>query len=105
MLRAASAADYKSFIAMNKTELVNTVASQTGIARSEVRTVVDSCFDTIIATLENDGKVALAGFGTFSVTEKSPRSGYNPHSGERIDIPARKAVRFKAGANIDNRVR
>lgn len=52
-----------------------------------------------------DGKVSLAGFGTFSVSEKMPRAGYNPHTGEHIEIPGRRAVRFKCGADMDTRIR
>lgn len=90
---------------MNKTELVAKVAESTGLARADVRAVVDSCLDTIIDVLESDGKVSLAGFGTFSVSEKMPRQGYNPHTGELIEIPARRAVRFKTGATVDDRIR
>lgn len=90
---------------MNKTELVARVADLTGLARADVRSVIDQCFDTIIETLESGDKAAIAGFGTFSVTEKMARTGYNPHSGERIEIPGRKTVRFKGGSIIDSRIR
>ncbi len=52
---------------MNKTELVAKVADITGVGRNDVRAVIDCCFDTITNVLEMDGKVSLAGFGTFSV--------------------------------------
>ena len=90
---------------MNKTELVATVADVTGVSRADVRTVIDSCLDIIIDTLEKDGKVALAGFGTFSVSEKMARAWYNPHTGEHMEIPGRRAVRFKGGAAMDSRIR
>ncbi len=90
---------------MNKTELVTTIAERTGIARGDVRAVVENCIDIIIDVLEDNGRVSLAGFGTFSVSEKMPRAGYNPHTGEHIEIPGRKAVRFKAGASVDSRIR
>ncbi|ROS79839.1 HU family DNA-binding protein [Muribaculaceae bacterium Isolate-042 (Harlan)] len=90
---------------MNKTELVAKVADITGVGRNDVRAVIDCCFDTITNILEMDGKVSLAGFGTFSVSEKMPRAGYNPHTGEHIEIPGRRAVRFKCGADMDTRIR
>lgn len=54
--------------------------------------------------LENNDKVALIGFGTFSVSEKAARTGINPRTKETINIPARKVVKFKPGAEISNKL-
>ncbi len=85
---------------MNKTELVAKVADITGVGRNDVRAVIDCCFDTITNVLEMDGKVSLAGFGTFSVVEKEARTGINPQTKEKIQIPARKVVKFKPAAEL-----
>ena len=65
---------------MNKTEFINAVAEKSG--------------------LKEGGKVALLGFGSFSVAEKSARKGVNPKTKQPIEIPARKSVKFKAGAEL-----
>ena len=60
----------------------------------------ESIRDGFVFILKNDEKVALVGFGSFSVSERSARSGRNPQTGKTIQIPAKKVVRFKAGAEL-----
>lgn len=60
--------------------------------------------EAIAGALENNDKVALIGFGTFSVSEKAARTGINPRTKETINIPARKVVKFKPGAEISNKL-
>ena len=85
---------------MNKTELVNAVAEKAGLTKIDSKKAVDAFVETIAEALKQDDKVALLGFGTFSVTEKSERLGINPKTKETITIAARKAVKFKAGAEL-----
>ena len=56
--------------------------------------------ETVSSELKEGGKVALLGFGSFSVAEKSARKGVNPKTKQPIEIPARKSVKFKAGAEL-----
>ena len=66
----------------------------------DAKNALDATLTSIADALKNDDKVALVGFGTFSVTEKAARTGINPRTKEKIEIPARKVVKFKAGADL-----
>lgn len=89
---------------MNKTELVNAIAEKANLTKVDAKNALDACLEAISGALENNDKVALIGFGTFSVAEKGARTGINPRTKETINIPARKVVKFKPGAEISNKV-
>ncbi len=82
---------------MNKSELIDAVASETDLSRADASRATDAVLDSIIAALGNGDQVALAGFGTFSVRERAARAGRNPQTGETIQIKASKSPGFKAG--------
>ena len=82
---------------MNKLELVKSVAEKTGLTQAATKDVVDAVLDVITDELVKGEKVAIAGFGTFEVSERAAREGRNPRSGEVMNIPASKAPKFKAG--------
>ena len=86
---------------MNKTELVSAVAKQAGLTNAQSKAAVDAVLDAIAGALKNEDKVALLGFGTFSVNERPAREGINPATKQKIQIPARKVVKFKAGAQLE----
>ncbi len=86
---------------MNKTELVSAVAKQAGLTNAQSKAAVDAVLDTIAGALKNEDKVALLGFGTFSVNERPAREGINPATKQKIQIPAKKVVKFKAGAQLE----
>ena len=75
---------------MNKAQLIDAIAEKAGL--------------TIGESLKKDEKVALVGFGSFSVSERSARAGRNPQTGKTIQIPAKKVVRFKAGAELEGQL-
>ena len=79
---------------MNKTELVAAVA-----AKAEL-TKVDATLEVIAGALKKEEKVALLGFGTFSVNKRAARTGINPATKQKIKIAAKKVVKFKAGADL-----
>ena len=85
---------------MNKTEFINAVAAKAGMSKVDGKKAVDAMIETISAEMENGGKVAILGFGSFSVVQKTARKGVNPKTKQAIDIPARKVVKFKAGADL-----
>lgn len=85
---------------MNKTELINAVAEKANLSKVQAKAALDATLNTITEALLKEDKVALIGFGTFSVAEKPARTGINPRTKEKIEIPARKAVKFKAGADL-----
>lgn len=86
---------------MNKTELVNAIAEKANLSKVDAKNALDAALTSVAEALAANDKVALLGFGTFSVTEKGERTGLNPRTKEKIVIPARKAVKFKAGAELN----
>lgn len=85
---------------MNRSDLVNEIAAKAGLTKANAKAALDSCLESIAQALANDDKVALLGFGTFSIQEKEARIGINPRTKEKIEIPARKVVRFKPSADL-----
>jgi len=85
---------------MNKGELVEKLASECNMNKAAAEQVVNSTFSAIAEAMKAGDKVTLVGFGTFSVSERSAREGRNPQTGEKIEIPARKVVKFKAGSKL-----
>ncbi len=90
---------------MNKTELINAIAEKANLTKVDAKNALDATLDAIAGALAANDKVALLGFGTFSVQEKDARTGINPRTKEKIEIPARKAVKFKAGADLEAKVK
>jgi len=90
---------------MNKTEVVNAVALQTGLKKIEAKNAVEAFVNTITDALKEGDKVALLGFGTFSIVEKAERPGINPRTKEAITIAARKVIKFKAGSELSEKVK
>ena len=85
---------------MNKTEFINAVAEKSGLSKVDAKKAVEAFVETVSSELKEGGKMALLGFGSFSVAEKSARKGVNPKTKQPIEIPARKSVKFKAGAEL-----
>lgn len=90
---------------MNKTEFVSAVAEKAGLTKVDAKKAVEAYADVLSDVLKKGDKVALLGFGTFSVVEKGERQGINPKTKEIIKIAARKAVKFKAGAELAEAVK
>lgn len=82
---------------MNKTELVASVATKAEISKKDAEAAVSAVIASITEALADGEKVSLVGFGTFEVKERSARTGLNPRTKEKIEIPASKAPAFKAG--------
>lgn len=89
---------------MNKSELIERVAGDSGLTRSEAGKAVDAVFDNIAKALKKDGKATLVGFGSFTVRKRAARSGRNPKTGESIKIKASKTPAFKAGKALKDAV-
>ncbi|MCH5174859.1 MAG: HU family DNA-binding protein [Prevotellaceae bacterium] len=86
---------------MNKTELVSAIAAKAGLSKSDAKKALDATVEAISEALKAGDKVALVGFGTFSVNERPARQGINPATKEAITIAAKKVAKFKAGADLD----
>ena len=89
---------------MNKSELVEAVAEETGGTKADAQRAVDAVIDVITNTLKGGDSVQLTGFGTFEVRDRSARTGRNPQTGEEIQIAATKAPAFKAGKSLKDTV-
>lgn len=85
---------------MNKTELINAISEQAGLSKTDSKKALDAFIETVSTELKKGGKIALVGFGTYSVSEKAARKGINPRTKETINIPAKKVVKFKAGSEL-----
>ena len=89
---------------MNKSELIDAMAADAGISKVAAKACLDSFTGNVTSTLKGGGKVALVGFGTFSVSKRAARTGRNPQTGKTIQIAAKNVAKFKAGAGLSNSV-
>jgi DNA-binding protein HU-beta len=85
---------------VNKNELIDAVAKRSGLSKADTAKAVDGVFEEITNSLKQEDEVRLVGFGTFSVATRAASEGRNPRTGERIQIPASKQPKFKAGKGL-----
>lgn len=90
---------------MNKTELVEAVASTANISKATANSAVDAVVSSVKKALKKGDKVTLIGFGTFEVRERAARTGRNPRTGQEIKISATKIPAFKAGKALKDAVK
>lgn len=86
---------------MNKTEFIAAVAEKAELTKVDAKKAVDAGIEVVREQMKKGNKVALLGFGTFSVSERAAREGINPQTKKKMRIPARKVVRFKPGAGLN----
>ena len=89
---------------MNKTQIIDAVAKETGLKKKEAEAAVNAVFTTIEGALTAGEKVQLVGFGTFEVKERPEREGRNPATGATIKIAAAKRPVFTAGKALRDKV-
>ena len=89
---------------MNKAELINKIADDAGVTKTQANAALDSFVEAVTKTLKGGGKVTLVGFGTFSVSKRAARNGRNPQTGQVIKIKAKKVAKFKAGKELSERI-
>lgn len=80
---------------MTKADLVNCIYKNLDLTKKESAIIIDELFEIIKQTLESGEKVKISGFGNFVVRQKETRKGRNPHTGDELEITARKVVTFK----------
>ncbi|MBQ7869998.1 MAG: HU family DNA-binding protein [Prevotella sp.] len=85
---------------MNKTELIEKIAAGSGLTKTDAKKALDATVAALKEALIAGDKVALIGFGTFSVNERPAREGINPATKQKIQIAAKKVAKFKAGAEL-----
>lgn len=89
---------------MNKAELIEAIAKETGLSKKNVDAALKSFINVVSDTLQQKDKVQLIGFGTFETAERAARTGRNPANGEPLKIKASTLVKFKAGAALKEKV-
>lgn len=89
---------------MNKQELIESMADGANLSKAEAKRALESFMDSTAKALKKGDKVALVGFGTFSVANRAARKGRNPQTGKEINIAAKNVVKFKAGSELSNNV-
>lgn len=92
-------------MAVSKADLVEQIATDTGLSKKDVKAVVDGMLGHVTDKLKEGEKIQLTGFGTFEVRERKARSGVKPGTTERIEIPASKYPAFKPGKGLKERVK
>jgi len=89
---------------MNKTELVDALSKEAGVAKSDAAKVLDALINTVHKSLKKGEDVAITGFGKFHVVKRAARQGVNPRTGEKVKIKASKAPKFTPGAGLKGAV-
>lgn len=89
---------------MNKAELVNAIANETGLSKKDTEATINSFVNVVTNALENKDKVQLIGFGTFETRERAEKIGRNPQTGAELKIPAATTPAFKAGKTLKEKV-
>jgi DNA-binding protein HU-beta len=89
---------------MNKSQLIEAVASDSGLSKADSSRAIESLLDTVSTTLKKGDEVIITGFGKFSVVKRAARQGVNPRTGERVKIKASKAPKFSPGATLKQAV-
>jgi DNA-binding protein HU-beta len=89
---------------VTKADLVNAMAEKAGLSKTDAEKALKSFIDAVTEAMKAGEKVALVGFGTFSVGERAARTGQNPQTGKKIEIAAAKTPKFKAGKALKDAV-
>ena len=89
---------------MNKSELIDAIASSADLSKSSAGRALDAAIEAITGELKSGGQVSLVGFGTYSVKNRAARTGRNPQTGAAIEIKAANIPSFKAGKALKDAV-
>lgn len=89
---------------MNKAELIDAMASDANLSKADAKRALESLTTNVTSALKKGDKVALIGFGTFSISARAARTGRNPQTGATIKIAAKKVAKFKAGSALSGAV-
>jgi DNA-binding protein HU-beta len=89
---------------MNKAELIDAIASDSGLSKADAKKAIEGFIGTATKALKKGERVALVGFGTFVAADRAARKGRNPQTGKEIKIDAKRVVKFKAGAELAEKI-
>ncbi|MEI6576929.1 MAG: HU family DNA-binding protein [Bacteroidota bacterium] len=90
---------------MNKAELIDAIAAEAKLTKTDAKKALDAFVDATSKALKKGDRVALVGFGSFSVAKRAARKGRNPQTGKEIKIAAKKVVKFKSGTELSKKVK
>src|SRR5256885_9687055 len=85
---------------MTKAELVDEVARVVQLTKKQAETIVNIVFDSIVESLRAGQKIELRGFGSFRLRSRKSRTGRNPKTGEKVEVPSKKIPYFKPGKEL-----
>jgi DNA-binding protein HU-beta len=89
---------------MNKAELIEAMASEAGLSKADSKKALDAFISATTGALKKGDRLSLIGFGSYSISKRSARTGRNPQTGKEIQIAAKNVVKFKAGAELSKSV-
>jgi len=89
---------------MNKAQLIDSIAANAGLTKADAKKALDGFVKATAEALKKGDRVALVGFGSFSVAKRNARTGRNPQTGKPINIKAKKVVKFKPGSDLNGKV-
>ena len=89
---------------MNKSELIDAIASHSKLTKADAGRALEATIETFEKQLKKGDRIALVGFGSFSISKRAARMGRNPQTGKEIKIAAKKVVKFKAGSDLAKKV-
>lgn len=89
---------------MNKAQLIDAVATKAGLTKADAKKALDAFVETTTEALKQGDRLALIGFGSFSISDRPARQGRNPQTGAKIEIDKKKIVKFKAGSELTDAV-
>jgi DNA-binding protein HU-beta len=90
---------------MTKGELIANIGKEAKITKASAEKAINAFTNTVMKALKKGDKLALTGFGTFSVAKRKARTGRNPQTGKEIKIPATRVAKFKAGILLKSAVK
>jgi DNA-binding protein HU-beta len=90
---------------MNKAELIEAMATESGLTKADSKKALDAFIKSTSGALAKGDRVALVGFGSFSVSMREARKGRNPQTGAEITIAAKKVIKFKPGNELSEGVK
>jgi len=85
---------------MNKAELIDAMALEADLTKADAKKALDAYINATTKALKDGDRVALVGFGSFSISKRAARKGRNPQTGKEINIAAKKVVKFKPGSEL-----
>ncbi len=89
---------------MTKTELIDVFADEHDLSKADARDIINGFFDAMKKALDEDRRVEIRGFGSFTIREYDAREAHNPQTGEKIEIDPKKSVHFNVGKELKQRV-